>query len=73
MPISVQRSWVDGHRLRLQVEVGEELLVFVHAGVGGGEEFVAVEDRVRAGEEAECLGFARKPSAAGTEADFGFR
>jgi len=57
--------------LGLEAELIEEAEVVGHGGVGGGEEFVAVEDGVGTGEEAEGLGFVGELGAAGGEADAG--
>ena len=54
-------------RLRHQIQLGHQIAIVIHAGIRGGEQFVAVEDRVGAGEEAERLAFARQPGAAGAE------
>jgi hypothetical protein len=48
-------------------------VVGIHAGVGGGEELVPVEDRVRTREEAERLALAREPRAPGGETHPGLR
>jgi len=58
--------------LGAETEGGEEVEVLFDGRVRGGEEFVAVENGVRTGEEAEGLGFIGEAGAAGTETDFGF-
>ncbi len=56
-----------------EAEVAEEFHVLVGARIGGGEEFVAVEDGVGTGEVGEGLGFTAQVCAAGAEAHFGLR
>lgn len=57
--------------LGLHAELVDEGEVLFDGGVFGGEEFVSVEDGVRAGEEAEGLRLFGKVGATSGEADFG--
>src|SRR5688500_1202452 len=53
----------------LQTELAEERDVGIGGGVVGGEKFVAVEDRIRTGEETKSLAFAGNSGAPGGEPD----
>ena len=55
-----------------ETELGDEVEVFFDGGVRGGEQLVAVEDRIGTGEEAHRLRFLGESGATGGEADFAF-
>src|SRR5688572_172222 len=56
-------------RVVFQAELAEQRDVGVGGRVVGGEQFVAVKDRVRAGEETKSLAFAGNAGATGGEPD----
>lgn len=57
-------------RLRLEVELFQQRLISVLAGIFRGQEFVAVENTIGSSEEAHGLTFFAQARAAGAETDF---
>ena len=53
-----------------EAQITEETLVFCHSRVGGGEEFIAVEDAIGSGKHGKSLGFTAEAGAAGGKPDF---